>query len=82
MEKIYIAVPSFKDKFLQSTIDDLFDKAAHPSRVYVGAFIQIDPNDKNHEALITDDHEGQVFYEYANVGTVLTIAGARLRSYQ
>jgi hypothetical protein len=82
MENIYIAVPSFKDKFLQSTIDDLFDQAAHPDRVYVGAFIQIDPNDGNGEALITNDYDGHVFYEYANAGTVLTIAGARLKSYQ
>jgi hypothetical protein len=82
MEKIYIAVPSFKDKFLQSTIDDLFEKAAYPDRVYVGAFIQIDPDSNDETTFVRNDYEGHVFYQYANAGTVLNIAGAREKSYQ
>lgn len=82
METIYVAVPSFKDKFLQATIDDLFKQAAYPDRVSVGAFIQIDASSTNDEAWISNDYNGRVLYEYANAGTVLTIAGARLKSYQ
>ena len=82
MDSIYVAIPSFKDEYLQSTIDDLFYRAKHPERITVGCFIQIDANGNNDKILISNDYSGRVLFEYATVGQVLTIPGARLKSYQ
>jgi hypothetical protein len=82
MDSIYVAIPSFKDEYLQSTIDDLFYRAKYPNDITIGCFIQIDENSNDNNVLISNDYDGKVLFEYETIGKVLTIPGARLKSYQ
>jgi hypothetical protein len=45
LETIYVSIPSFYDEELIPTIDDVFAKAEHPNRVFVGIALQ-DSNKK------------------------------------
>ena len=38
---IFVQIASYRDPECQWTVKDLFDKADHPERVYVGIFWQI-----------------------------------------
>ena len=42
---IYISIPSFRDKELVLTIEDIFKKAYKPERIWIGVVEQNDPND-------------------------------------
>jgi tetratricopeptide (TPR) repeat protein len=43
--RIFVQIPSYRDPECQHTIKDLFDKAAHPKRVFVGVCWQFDPDE-------------------------------------
>lgn len=45
---IFVMVPSYRDTETQWTIQDLFDKAARPDRVFVGVCWQFDPEQDAH----------------------------------
>lgn len=51
MKSIFVSVVSYRDTDLQNTVDDLFAKAADPSRVFVGVYLQID-NELDQDCLI------------------------------
>lgn len=51
MKMIFVSVVSYRDPDIQNTVDDLFAKAADPSSVFVGVFLQID-NDVDQDCLI------------------------------
>lgn len=39
MNKIYVSIASYRDPYLQSTIDSLFLEADNPENITVGCFI-------------------------------------------
>ena len=39
MEKIYVSLASYRDPYLESTIDSLFKEADNPDNILVGCFI-------------------------------------------
>jgi hypothetical protein len=41
--RIFVQIPSYRDRECQWTVKDLFDKARHPERVFVGICWQFDP---------------------------------------
>jgi len=43
MDRIFVLVPSYRDAESPWTIKDLFAKAAHPERIFVGLSMQYDP---------------------------------------
>jgi hypothetical protein len=43
MERIFVQIASYRDPELSWTLRDLFAKAAHPERVFVGICLQINP---------------------------------------
>lgn len=43
MKTIFVSVASYRDADVQNTVDDLFAKAHHPSRIFVGVYLQNDP---------------------------------------
>lgn len=78
MVKIYIAIASYRDQFLQSTIDDAFAKAAYSDSLSVGCFIQVLDNDPNfYEHLITNDYGGRVRYKVAPAGNIFSVSKCR-----
>jgi Glycosyltransferase (GlcNAc) len=44
MDNIFVQIASYRDRECQSTITDLFEKAAHPNRISVGLCWQFDPH--------------------------------------
>lgn len=44
MKTIFVSIAAYRDADVQNTINSLFENAAWPDRVYVGVFLQIDPN--------------------------------------
>ncbi|MDX1975663.1 MAG: GlcNAc-transferase family protein [Rickettsiales bacterium] len=42
-KRIFVQIASYRDPECQPTIDDLFAKAEHPARVFVGVCLQTDP---------------------------------------
>jgi peroxiredoxin len=52
MDRIFVQIASYRDAECQWTIQDLFEKAAHPDRVSVGLCWQFDPHADSHCFLI------------------------------
>ena len=48
LPKIFVQIASYRDPECQWTVKDLFDKAAHPERVFVGQCLQSDPVEDAH----------------------------------
>jgi hypothetical protein len=46
LKSIFISIPCLRDKEIYKTLEDIFSKAKHPSRVYVGLFYQYASNDE------------------------------------
>ena len=78
MESIYLAIASYRDPLLQSTIDDAFSKAARPEVLSVGCFIQVlDTDPALHKHLITNDYGGRVKYKVAPAGKIFSVTKCR-----
>lgn len=45
LPKIFVSIASYRDPECQYTVKDLFEKAKHPERVFVGICWQVDPNE-------------------------------------
>jgi hypothetical protein len=43
LPRIFVSIPSYRDPECQRTLEDLFSKAAHPNRIFVGVCLQVDP---------------------------------------
>jgi hypothetical protein len=46
--KIFVSIASYRDPECQHTIKDLFEKAAHPERVFIGLCLQYDKEEDKH----------------------------------
>lgn len=46
--RIFVRIPSYRDPECQWTVKDLFEKAAHPERIFVGICWQYDPVEDAH----------------------------------
>ena len=56
LPRIFVQIPSYRDPDCQNTVKDLFEKAAHPERIFVGICWQFIKGE--------DDHCFQVPYAY------------------
>lgn len=66
LERIFIQIPNYRDPECQWTVKDLFDKAKHPSRIFVGICWQLDP-EKDQHCVLFPFPKGQVrekWYHY------------------
>ena len=82
-KRIYVAIASYRDPLLQSTIDSAFASADFPENLVVGCFVQVissDPNAKAHEVL--DDFDGAVHSEVVEAGELFSVAECRNRALQ
>ena len=76
--KIYVSIASYRDPLLQSTIDDLFNKANNKNNIIVGSYIQTSNNYYDHEkCLITNDYDGKVKYKIEKPGKIFSINKCR-----
>jgi len=48
LPRIFVNIASYRDVECQWTVKDLFEKAAHPERIFVGICWQFDPKDDQH----------------------------------
>jgi Glycosyltransferase (GlcNAc) len=58
MDRIFIQIAAYRDPECQATIRDLFAKAEHPSRLFVGLCWQVDP--ARDPDLVLEGHSEQV----------------------
>lgn len=78
MSKIYVSIASYRDPFLQSTIDSLFNEADNPENITVGCFIHA--LDYEIEDLRLERTYGnKVKYEIEKAGTVFSVTACRNR---
>ena len=76
--KLYVAIASYRDYFLQSTIDSLFTNAQFPELITVGCFIQVMDNDPLISTqIVTNTHNGKVKYKVVNAGKIFSITRCR-----
>jgi len=59
MEKIFVQIASYRDPECQWTLKDLFEKAKHPERLFVGLCLQYDPQQDQHCFQITPPRQEQ-----------------------
>lgn len=72
---IYISIASYRDIFLQKTIDSIFSSAYNPERVRVGCFVQLYNFDT--AAFVANDHNKKVKAKYQTPGTVFSVTKCR-----
>ena len=48
LPRIFVQIASYRDPELQWTVQDLFNKAAKPERIFAGICWQFDPEADNH----------------------------------
>lgn len=77
---MYVSIASYRDPFLQSTVDDAFSKAAYPEELEIGCFIQAFSEDT--DCLITNDYGGRVKYSVETPGKVFSVTTCRNRANQ
>lgn len=78
-KKIYVAIACYRDPFIQSTIDDLFSKAAYPELITVGCFVQEKTEEK---PLITNTYGNKVKVVSQIPGEVFSVCECRNLSLQ
>lgn len=80
--KIYVAIASYRDPLLTSTIQSLYENADNPKNVTVGCFIQAYEQDRDVETPGERFIDKQVFYQVINPGSVFSITECRNRAMQ
>jgi hypothetical protein len=60
MEKIFVQIASYRDPECQWTVKDLYEKAVHPERIFVGICWQYDENEDMHCFDVPYAHPAQV----------------------
>lgn len=81
MSKIYVSLASYRDPFLQSTIDSLFSKADNPQDIKVGCFIHALPEEM--ESLkLERTYDGKVEFRVEPAGQIFSVTECRNRSLQ
>ena len=83
MSTIYVSIASYRDRFLQSTIDSLFANASNPDDISVGCFVQIIPDGNDQLlCLVTDDYGGRVKQRVQIAGSVFSVTECRNNAYE
>lgn len=83
MANIYISIASYRDPYLQSTLDSAFSTADNPGSLTAGCFIQLSDDDyKNNVARITNTYGGSVNFEEVSAGSVFSINTCRSKANQ
>lgn len=72
-KKIYVAIASYRDPFLQSTIDSLLENADHPENITVGCFINAHDNEIEDLTPVGNN----IHYEFIKAGTAFSINRCR-----
>lgn len=76
--RIFVSIASYRDQFLQSTIDSLFANASFPENIRVGCFVQIIPNTADEQTcLVTNDWGGRVSHKIAHAGGIFSVTKCR-----
>jgi hypothetical protein len=73
---IYVTIACYRDHVIQSTIDDLFNKADDPTRITVGVFLQ----QKQDENLITKTYGNRVRVDTQETGKIFSVCECRNRA--
>lgn len=76
--KIYVSIASYRDPFLQRTIDSLYCAADNPSSITVGCFINVFPEELQ-EKVPFNRYGYNVIYETEMPGTVFSVTYCRNR---
>lgn len=80
-KKIYVSLASYRDPYLQSTIDSLFSTAHNPNNIKVGCFIHALPEEM--ETLrLERTYDGRVQYALEQAGTLFSVTECRNRSLE
>lgn len=78
MKKIYVSLASYRDPYLQSTIDSLFCEADYPKNIMVGCFIHaLEHEIKSSELERT--YDGKVQYDLELAGKMFSVTACRNR---
>lgn len=78
MKKIYVSLASYRDPYLQSTIDSLFCEADYPENIMVGCFIHaLEHEIKSSELERT--YDGKVQYDLELAGKMFSVTACRNR---
>ena len=80
--KIYVAIASYRDPLLTSTIHSLYENADNPKNITVGCFIQSYEQDRSAETPVDRFLDNQVFYQVINPGSIFSITECRNRAMQ
>ena len=77
-KKIYVSIASYRDPFLQRTIDSLYCSAEFPERITVGSFIHA--FDYDMDVCVPIKREGyDVHYEVETPGSIFSVTACRNR---
>jgi hypothetical protein len=79
MNKIYVSLASYRDPYLQSTIDSLFCEADNPENIKVGCFMHVLEEDYK-DAKLERTYDGKVEYEVEIAGRLFSVTECRNRS--
>ncbi|MBF0311340.1 MAG: hypothetical protein HQL56_17630 [Magnetococcales bacterium] len=78
MNRIFVSIASYRDTECFPTLSDLFDKAAHPERIFVGVLRQLAPED-DEAYRATPDRPGQIRNITVDASESLGVCWARHR---
>jgi hypothetical protein len=78
INKIYVSIASYRDPYLQSTIDSLFLEADNPENITVGCFIHALENEIK-DLSLKKTYNNKVKYEIEQAGTVFSVTACRNR---
>lgn len=78
-KKIYVSLASYRDPYLQSTIDSLFCEADRPNNIKVGCFIHYLPHELE-KLKLERTYDGKVEYAMEPAGTMFSVTECRNRS--
>jgi hypothetical protein len=79
MVKIYISLASYRDPYLQGTIDSLFCEADNPENIKVGCFIHALENEID-SFVLERTYDGRVEYDLEIAGKLFSVTECRNRS--
>lgn len=78
-KKIYVSLASYRDPYLQSTIDSLFCEADRPENIRVGCFIHHLPDEVD-ALTLQRTYDDKVKYAMEPAGTLFSVTECRNRS--
>lgn len=78
-KKIYVSLASYRDPYLQSTIDSLFCESDFPNNIKVGCFIHALPEEMD-TLKLERTYDGKVEYSIERAGQMFSVTECRNRS--